>query len=284
MKVAKCFVVFGVCLFMGACVSEESVLGNGKLDIDIGDYESQLAEWDSQNMLDYQFCMWEEYGNLPSETLITVKNGIPESIVSTFYDNFPKESTIPELYSYIKEMEKCVKDEYNRDNSRGYSFKVGYNTEYHYPNEIITKIDYRTNRSFIITLMPQEEGELEIDIGDYENQVAAWDSQNMLDYQIEVWHVTGNYNSRSWYLSVDYNVTNGNPEKGSTVFRGMETIPEIYSFIKEEEEKIRNAYNGINRSYLSVQYDAEYHYPVKITSGIGHLFGRYWQWEITLSK
>jgi hypothetical protein len=276
---------------MAACPSRESALDNGepykgKLDIDIGDYKDQLAAWNSQNMRDYQL-MVELWDYQPHEALITVKNRIPESIVYPWGSWFLGASTIPEFYALIKKREKRIRDEYDSDNSSSSSLKVRYDTEYHYPDTITRTFGYRTIEQWRISLMPLKKGELEIDIGDYEEQLAAWNSQNMIDYRLVVGLYSGYYNRYSRYPFTGYfNVTNGIPDNSNpnSYYKDKKTIPEIYSFIKEEEEKIRNAYNGINRSYLNVQYDAKYHYPVRITAGIDHLFGEYWQWGIGLTN
>ena len=258
MKFTKRFIIFGLCILVGGC--------DMRIHIDIGDYEAQLAAWNSQNMLDYQIS-----GTLMSSrkqsVFISVRNGIPESSNPPEYITSRAELTITEFYSLIKELEKQFKDWHNSGDNRSLSLKVSYNTEYHYPDMIINRINGKKNGDWQIALMPLEEGELEINIGDYEAQLAAWNSQNMLDYWIEGWYCTGDFNHNTPYLIVEYNVINGIPEQGSYVFTNMRTIPEIYSFIKEEEERIGNVYNGVNRSYLNVQYDTEYHYPVQINSG-----------------
>jgi len=267
MRFIICFVVVGLCLLTGACV----------LDTDIGDYEYHLEAWNSQNMLDYQIFVEYWYPSMPESGLVTVRNGIPES-GSSIPPGLGR-STVPELYSWIKEVEN---DKYK--NGIG-SFKVSYNTEYHYPNEIIWK-NTRYTESWEITVMPLEEGELDIDIGDYEYHLEAWNSRNMLDYQIEVGRRRGDYGYNSVKISMDFNVKNGIPDREPIpefIRLKKATVPEIYSLIKEDEERIRDIYNGINRSYLHVQYDAEYHYPTQISLGVDHRFGLYDRLEITFT-
>jgi len=275
MKVAKSFFIFGLSLLMGTCVSWE-----GDLDIDIGDYENQLIAWNSQNMLDYQLYVRDTTGHIPEEAHVTVKDGVPESSDPSYWLEYHQKSTIPEFYSYIKKLEKDKRDEYKGGNC---SLKVSYNNKYYYPCEITWKVDNFISQLYLISLMPLEEGELEIDIGDYEGQLTAWNSQNMLDYRIKVTYKGGDYSHSSPGFITDYNVKNGIPEKGSYVYKNKSTISEIYAFIKEEEERIREAYNGTYHSSLKVQYDTEYHYPVQIDSRIGHLYGKFEQWKITLT-
>ncbi|MDR0472574.1 MAG: DUF6174 domain-containing protein [Treponema sp.] len=279
MKSIKYIVILPLCLLIGSCPVE----GSG-LDIDIGDYEYHLEAWDRQNLSDYQLneTYWENY---PTYALVTVKNGIPEC-GDPYWLVDSRESTIPEFYAFIKKEEKRVRDAYNGINHC--YLNVQYNTEYHYPSKITSKVSSLFtgfSREWIIGLMPLVEGGLEIDIGDYENQLAAWNSQNMLDYKLEERYSNGDYTDNGPYLIEIFNVKNDipNPSDSFSAFSNTRTISEIYAFIKEEEKRIRNTYNGINRSYLSVQYDTEYHYPVQITSGVGHLFGRYWRWNITLT-
>jgi hypothetical protein len=280
-RLTECLAVLGLSLLIGACV-----LGKGDFYIDIGDYENQLEAWNSQNMLDYQLNMVSGHASYKQSALITVRNGIPISSDPSYWitNNL---SSIPECYSYIKLREKILKDEYESGSSASCSLEVTYNTEYHYPSYITTKF-YSNDSRWSITLMPLGEGDLEIDAGDYENQLEAWNSQNMLDYQLKVKYFWGDYTYNSPDYNVVFTVKNGISETSTSnsllsFVKIKGTIPDIYSFIKEEEERIRDAYNGINRSYLNVQYDTEYHYPIRINSGIDHLFGRYERWEITLT-
>jgi hypothetical protein len=229
------------------------------------------------------------------KAVIYVKNGIPESSDPPSWLEDGRLSTIPEFYSYIKQVEEGIKNVPKSDYKRA-SFNVSYNTEYHYPNYIATYFSYSDTGAwsrvqYKISFMPFEEGKLEIDIGDYENQLAMWNNQNMLDYKIKVIRWEGDYSYENPGLSIPFSVKNGNVENGiseydtslSGIFKYKNTIPEIYSFIKKEEERIRNEYNGTYHSYLRVQYDTEYHYPKQIHSCIGHLFGKYEQWIFSLT-
>ena len=278
------FVAFGLCLVMGACPS-----GEGELDIDIGDYEYHFAAWNNQSIPEYKLNVYNWDSNMWWGTHnIIVKNGITESnACSKMWLEQGMISTIPQFYSLIKNREKSMKDEYDNGGNRSLSLKVSYNTEYHYPNKIISKVNGDTTTDWTIDLMPLEEGELDIDIGDYEYHLEAWNSQNMLNYQISMERDckthTGIINS-----TFVFNVKNGIPDKdtSSSFFYMLKeaTVPEIYSFIKEEEERIRNVYNGINRPYLHVQYDTEYHYPTHINSGVDFFYCRlYDRLEITLT-
>jgi hypothetical protein len=103
---------------------------------------------------------------------------------------------------------------------------------------------------------------LDIDIGDYEAQLAAWNSQNMLDYQINVHY----FNNTSGPDDAVINVNNGIAEDPPK-WISISTIPEFFSFIKGEEKRIRyNHKNSSNRYTLNVSYNTEYHYPDYISS------------------
>jgi hypothetical protein len=278
MRFVKGFVILGLCILMGTCLPDDGILV-----IDIGDYENQLAAWNGQNMIDYQIRL--EYSS-PSNiefALITVKNGIPICSDPSYWLEYERPSTISEFYSYIKGKEIDVRDEYKGGNS-SCSLKVSYNNEYHYPRSITLETGSYF-RQMRITLMPLEEGDLEIDIGGYENQLEAWNSRNMLDYHRKIHYSSGNYISFSHGFIVDFIVTNGIPrisEDRLEFVKTKGTIPEIYCFIKEKEEIIREGYNG-NRRYLYVQYDTEYHYPTHIAVGADDSFGSYASWVITLT-
>ena len=285
MRFIKCMVILSLCLLLGSCPEDK----DGDLDIDIGDYEGQLAAWNSQNMLDYQISVARSSGGGRIGAHFIVRNGISECTdPSGWGDRFS--STIPEYFSLVKKIEKNLTDEYNDGRKKSLSLKVSYNTEYHYPTDITRIENNFTKRLYGIDLMPFEEGEIEIDIGDYEGQLAAWNSQNVLDYQFMVECYYGDYGGNRRGEEI-YTVRNGvNVNDGPFISSGfisrknIKTIPEIFSFIKAEEERIGNAYNGIYRSYLTVQYDPGYHYPKQINSRVGHLFGEYEQWEITLLR
>lgn len=289
MKFIKYCIVFCLCFLLGSCPMEV------ELDIDIGDYENQLEAWNSQNMLDYYQLKVEYWDSSnPWDELITVKDD--SATTESLWIVDAEEYTIPEFYSRIKRYEKGMNDALNGGRYILLRLKVSYNTEYHYPDKInITKISNSisigTSKGgdgsfgWTITLMPMEEGDLDIDIGDYESQLEAWNTQNMLDYQLKIIGIVGNYKG-SWGNIVHADVKNGILVSHNPAFIKLPddmTIPGFYTFIKEKEYEIMNLYNGINRSYLEVQYNTEYHYPIQISYGADHLFGSYWVWEIALT-
>jgi hypothetical protein len=117
--------------------------------------------------------------------------------------------------------------------------------------------------------------DLNIDIHDYEEQLSAWNTQNMLNYQIVI-----NYRGHGSGWSAVVNVNNGIPESNDPPGKGL-TIPVFYSFIKQEEKRVRNEYKkGGSHCFFYAAYNAEYHYPDWIFSEAGSN-GEYW--EITLT-
>jgi len=279
LNISKYFIIFCLIFLIGACTLEK-----GSLYVDIGDYEAHLAAWNSQNLLDYQIEAVRWYGP-PIRAIITIKDGILESINNTYWLEYGLETSIPDFYSFIKEAEKRIKNEHNYRDKRALSLNVSYNTMYHYPSSITEKADGIQIHNYTISLMPLEKGDLDIDIGDYENQLSMWDNQNMLDYQIMVWHRYGRNNHNSITIGAEFKIENGIPNINDPGFEFKKTtsIPSIFAFVKEEEERIRNAYNGVNRSFLHVEYDTEYHFPKKIHSGVAQHFGSYYIWEISLT-
>ena len=161
MRFIKYIVIILLCLFLGNCD-----LWKGELDIDIGDYEAQLAVWNSQNMLDYQIAIeFRGYAHGFTVSTINVKNGKPESSDPPSWLEEGKLSTIPEFYSYIKSEEQRIID-IHKKTTANHTLKVRYNTEYHYPENIHIEVSHQSsypgNWSVItwhITLTPLEEQE-----------------------------------------------------------------------------------------------------------------------------
>jgi hypothetical protein len=102
--------------------------------IDIGDYEAQLAGWDSLNILDYQLLIVDTYGpggSYKENVIVNVKNGIPESCDPPSWLDTHR-TTIPEWFSYIKMKETEMKD-WPKNRYVSVSFKVNYHSEPYYP-------------------------------------------------------------------------------------------------------------------------------------------------------
>jgi hypothetical protein len=158
MKLIKYFIVLSLCFFLCSC----PVADDSDLEIDIGDYEGQLSAWNSQNLLDYQLSVEERDHTGGDKADIYVKNGIPESSDPPSWLEDGWLSTIPEFYSYIKQVEEGIRNVPKSDYKRA-SFKVSYNTEYHYPNYIATNFSYGSDKGawsrvqYKITLKPLEE-------------------------------------------------------------------------------------------------------------------------------
>jgi len=108
---------------------------------------------------------------------------------------------------------------------------------------------------------------VEINIGNYDFHLEAWNNQKMLDYQLNV-----AYYSKDPLKSAVINVKNGIPENSdppSWLTSGEKsTITDFFFFIKKEEERIKNAYSGKNRYSLTANYCIVYHYPIHISEDI----------------
>jgi hypothetical protein len=265
MRFTKYIAILSLCLFIKACD-----LYKGDLEIDIGDYENHLEAWNSQNMLDYQMRVYfsvSHNGGILEGTVINVRNGIPKSSDPPERIEAGGNLTIPEFYSFIKEIEESYRDSHKESNG-SYSLKVMYNTEYYYPCEI--KYTHSREQSgskgawsrVTWTIYVTPLGDLEIDIGDFENQLEAWNSLNMLDYQLDV-----EYSDPFNLLSSHITVRNGIPESYTNYWWMPDaiplTIPKSYALINKIKKDITDKYeSGSHSSYgLKATYNTEYHYP-----------------------
>jgi hypothetical protein len=126
MRFTKYFVVFGLCLLMGSCPFGPN--------IDIGYYDELLDAWNKQNLLDYKLDMgFSKYSSREGKAAtIIVRNGIPETSAPLEWLESGEMSTVPEIYSFIKEEAERIK----KANASSTGLYVSYNTVYHYPNQI----------------------------------------------------------------------------------------------------------------------------------------------------
>jgi hypothetical protein len=274
MKISKCFVIFGLCILLGSCPLANS------FDIDIGDYEYHLASWDRQNLSDYQLLLvyWPiSYFYNTEWSFISVKNGIPEICEPPEWLAGGKMSTVPEVFSFVKEEEKRLRDRNSRLSGHSY-FIVRYDFEYHYPNSI----EYTYNKAgsdrtpdwrWYILMMPLVENEQE-----------AWNSQDMLDYKLSLDY---SYDGRS--VRAVISVKNGIPESSDPpewlAGGKMSTVPEVFSFVKEEEKRLENV-RATREGYFRVIYDPVYHYPSHISTrnhGLPISYENTYAWNIVLT-
>jgi hypothetical protein len=73
-------------------------------------------------------------------------------------------------------------------------------------------------------------GDLEIDIGDYEAQLEAWNRQNMLDYQIKVRYFTKSFGHSNAVITVK----NGVPEiNASKQWWGKSTVLDFFLSLRK---------------------------------------------------
>ena len=138
MRFVTCFAVLGLSLVMGACFL------NGTLNIDIGNYEAQLAAWNNQNMRDYLlYVSIFDFTGMPTDALVTVKDGTPVSSDPPSWLEEGRRSTIPEYYSLIKSEEKEIITKHKKTTTDSYTLTVKYNTEYRYPKYIYSEVSHK---------------------------------------------------------------------------------------------------------------------------------------------
>ncbi|MDR0472573.1 MAG: hypothetical protein LBH43_02710 [Treponema sp.] len=271
MRRVKYLVVLFLCLFMESCFSSNP---NPDLyiEINIGDYEGRLEAWNNLNILDYQLQLVHNHTYSSSDSkraFITAKNGIPESSEPPGWLTSGEMSTVPEVFSFVKEEEEKAKK--NNSKSAYYTgngfLSVGYHPEYHYPALILYA--YRRDDGgdvptwgWGIHMIPLVENEQE-----------AWNVQNMLDYKLSV----------SEYVhseEAEITVKNGIPESsdppGWLAGGSMSTVQDFFCFVKEEEKRLEGI-RATKEGFFRVIYHPVYHYPVYIN-------GRdKYDWKITLT-
>ena len=115
---------------------------------------------------------------------------------------------------------------------------------------------------FLTCHIADNDGVLMINIGDYETQLIAWNSLNILNYQLLI--------VNTYEKSVVINVKNGIPESyepPSWLETQLITIPELFSYIKRKEKSFRawskNQYDAV---YFDVYYHSELYYPIYIST------------------
>ena len=160
MKIFIYIIVFALILIdQTSCIIDR----NGP-DIDIGNYEKNLENWNSQNLLNYQLTIrYDNYldDNVTEHVIIIVKNGIPESSNPPKWLEKGQISTVLDFFSYIKKEEKRFRGNNSPLTKTGY-FEVSYHYNLYYPNNIRAAISTSaSNRSphlrWEISLMPLEE-------------------------------------------------------------------------------------------------------------------------------
>jgi len=262
MRFIKYFGILSLCLFLGTCDDISHVLGHGPNKVNIGDYDNQLAAWNSQNMLDYKlrvgFYDRDQRSNSKG-ALIIVKNGIPESSDPPEWLTNGEMATMPDFFSFIKETENSIMN----TTASSLSLYVRYDTVYHYPEGVI-KDDSASH-----TLGSMWEWGIEL-ILMVENQQEAWNRLNILDYKLHVKNYDP-WNNSHIIKEAIITVKNGIPESSDPpewLTNGEKsTIPDFFSFLKEEEAR---------RDYFKVFYDLVYYYPFEIPTDDGN------RWNIKL--
>jgi len=254
MRFIKYFAILPLCLFLGNCDTSDS-----SPKINIGDYDNQLAAWNSQNMLDYKLRVvfyGRGHPDNPKRALVIVKNGIPESSNPPEWLTNGEMSTMPDFFSFIKEEENSI-----MNTNALVSLYAKYDTVYHYPTDI-SKDD-----SVSYTVGPVWGWIIEL-ILMVENQQEAWNRLNILDYKLHVQNYDPGYGSSTKKTAV-ITVKNGRPESSDPpewLMSGEKsTIPEFFSFLKEEETRLEDFILS-SKDYVKVWYNLVYHYPLTIST------------------
>jgi hypothetical protein len=215
--------------------------------IDFGDYEYHFREWNRQNMLDYEFSVGY-YNRLKGTVVgeyavITVRNGFPENSKPPEWLTNGKMSTIPGIYAFIIEEGKRIKDA-----NASESLRVDYDDEYHNPTSITvwSKRGIQNTepvREWIFTLNPLE----------YEQ--GEWNRQDMQNYRLWLSYTDINSGLEKGAIII---VRNGIVESSDPpewlVSGEKSTVPEFFSFIKGEKERLKG-------NYFTVRYSHDFHYP-----------------------
>jgi hypothetical protein len=287
MKLTKCFLVIGLCVLMGSCPVE---INYQYMNINIGDYDNQLAAWNDQNMLDYQLLLvYKSFGD-SIRAFITVKNGIPENSNPLEWLASGEKATVPEFFSFIMEQKERIREEEKLEEEEKFKkkkpffeeagfFHVFYDSVYYYPSSIsyaknTTSSERSSDWSWSINMIPL-----------VENEQNKWNSRNMSDYKLSL-----NYYHNGGSERAVITVRNGVPESSDPpewLASGEKaTVPDFFSFIKEEEERLKEV-RAAKDGYFYVVYDPVYHYPKSITTTTDYtgtiLYGNDYRWQITLT-
>jgi len=251
MRFIICFAAFSLCLFLGNCDTSDY-----SSKIDIGDYDNQLAAWNSQNMLDYKLRVGFYGRGNSKRAFLIVKNGIPENSVPPEWLTNGEMSTIPEFFSFIKEEENSI-----MTTNASVSLYAKYDTIYHYPKGI-TK-----NDSISYTVGPVWGWEIDL-ILMVENQQEAWNRLNILDYKLHLQNYDPGYVSSTIKEAV-ITVKNGIPESSDPpewlTSGEKSTIPEFFSFLREEKTRLEDFILS-PKDYVKVWYHLVYHHPTSIST------------------
>jgi hypothetical protein len=116
--------------------------------------------------------------------------------------------------------------------------------------------------------LDKNDGVFDVDIGDYEEQLYAWNSRNMLNYEIKIDYRVGAPQPEKAFVTVKNGIPECNYPSYWLKYKRPSTIPEFYSLIKSYEKTFTDAHNSgdNNLMRLKVNYNTEYHYPSLIIS------------------
>ena len=128
----------------------------------------------------------------------------------------------------------------------------------------------------------------QINIGDYDKQLEAWNNRNMPDYRFRLSYYYRDKRGDSIKGAV-ITVRNGIPESSDPpewlAGGEMSTVPEFFSFIRKEKNKLMNTEATVDPEavlHLFTSYNTVYHYPANISLSYGGFPGFGWNWSIDL--
>jgi hypothetical protein len=115
------------------------------------------------------------------------------------------------------------------------------------------------------------------DIGDYEGQLTAWYSMNVLDYRLLLINLPPIGKLTQALITVKNGIPESSDPPGWLTGGDTSTVPEVFSFVKKEAKKKRS--NGS----LIVLYDIDYHYPRNISYVSRTNPDNDWTWTIMMA-
>ena len=125
-----------------------------------------------------------------------------------------------------------------------------------------------------------------VGIGPYEQELEAWNSQNMLDYRLSLLLEYGGSQQEKAIVTVKNGIAESSTPPAWLLSGEKSTVPEFFSFITEMVQALADRESRETGPLVfKVEYDEEYHYPSIIFASWNlYLDGMYgFRWEISLT-
>ena len=128
----------------------------------------------------------------------------------------------------------------------------------------------------------------QIDIGDYENQLEAWNNWNLPDYRLRLsyyYRDKRGYNTKGAVITVKNGIPESSDPPEWLAGGEMSTVSEFFSFIRKEKDNLMNTEASADPEavlHLYTSYNTVYHYPAGISLSYGGFPGFGWNWGIDL--